>query len=79
MLSTPPAVDVGCIARSVIKEFRLKATFTITIDPSDPDLVHLTIRYTESKKETPVLLRCGNGASPLSVRQSLTRQLKLAK
>jgi hypothetical protein len=79
VLSTPPAVDVECIARSVIKEFRLKATFTINIDPRDPDLVHLTVRYMPSKKETPVLLRCGNGASPLSVRQSLLRQLRLLK
>ena len=78
MSSPPVAIDVGRIVRSVLREFRVKATVSANPDQSDPTLVHLTIRYARSDKDIPVTLRCGAETTPFAVRQSLTRQLKLA-
>jgi len=77
MLGAPYNIDPERIARSVFKEFSLDATVSTSPAQNDPTLWLMKVRYPNAHRDMHVALRCGPGATSVSVRQSLIRQLKL--
>jgi len=77
MPGIPYAIDPERIVDSVFKEFGLSGTVSASPDPDDRDLYHLKIRYPTSSDDIHVTLFCALGATPVSVRERLKRQLEL--
>ena len=71
------AIDPEQIAQSVLSEFHQRAAVSTFQDATYPTLWHVNIRYPVSRGDSHVLLDCGPGATCVSVRQSIARQLKL--
>jgi hypothetical protein len=71
------SIDVERIAQSVCKEFGLRCAIDATPDPNDPNIWRVQVRRDGTPEVFSISVFCGPGASPVSIRESLKRQLEL--